>query len=49
MMLMTVRERILAIQLMEMKERKPEYIERLGIKVEMENKDEEKHEADKEG
>ena len=46
---MTVRERILAIQLIEMQERKPEYIAKLGIKVEMENKNEEKHEVKKEG
>lgn len=46
---MTVRERILAIQLMEMQERKPEYIARLGIKVEMVDKNEENHEVEKEG
>ena len=46
---MTVRERILAIQLMEMQERKPECIERLGIKVEMVDKNEENHKVEKEG
>lgn len=35
---MSVRERILAIRLIEMQERNPEYAKRLGIEVKMENK-----------
>ena len=35
---MSVRERILAIKLMEMQEKNPEYAERLGIEVKMEDK-----------
>lgn len=41
---MSVRERILAIQLMEMQERNPEYAENLGIKVKMEDKSNRKEE-----
>ncbi|MBQ5328343.1 MAG: hypothetical protein J6J15_04070 [Oscillospiraceae bacterium] len=41
---MSVRERILAIQLMEMQERHPEYAENLGIKVKMEEKGNRKEE-----
>lgn len=36
---MTVRERILAIKLMERQERKPKYAERIGIQVSMVKKD----------
>lgn len=35
---MSVRERILAIQLMEIQEKNPEYAERLGINLKMEDK-----------
>lgn len=36
---MTVRERILAIKLLEKQERNPEYAKRIGIQVNMEKKD----------
>ena len=36
---MTVRERILAIKLLEKQERKPEYAEQIGIQVSMVKKD----------
>ena len=36
---MTVRERILAIKLLEKQERNPEYARRIGIQVSMEKKD----------
>jgi len=36
---MTVRERILAIRILEKQERLPEYAERLGIQVRISNKD----------
>lgn len=39
---MSVRERILAIKLMEMQEKNPEYAERLGIEVKMEDKSDHK-------
>ena len=39
---MSVRERILAIQLMEMQEKKPEYTKRLGVEVKMEDKSDHK-------
>ena len=45
---MSVRERILAIKLMEMQEKNPEYAERLGIKVKMEDKGEDNEDARKE-
>ena len=36
---MTARERLLAIKLLEKQERDPEYLERIGIQVRMENQD----------
>lgn len=36
---MTVRERILAIKLLERQERKPEYAKRIGIQAQMVKKD----------
>ena len=36
---MTVRERILAIKLLEKQERTPEYVNRIGIQVRMVEKD----------
>lgn len=41
---MTVRERILAIKLLEKQERSPEYVKRIGIQVNMTKKDPEKTE-----
>lgn len=35
---MSVKERILAIKLIEMQEKNPEYTKRLGVDVKMENK-----------
>lgn len=39
---MTVRERILAIRLLEKQEQKPEYAKQIGIQVSMTNQDLEK-------
>jgi hypothetical protein len=36
---MTVRERILALKLLEKQERHPEYAKRIGIQVDVRNKD----------
>ena len=35
---MSVKERILAIRLIEMQEKNPEYAKRLGVEIKMENK-----------
>lgn len=37
-MIVSVKERILAIRLIEMQERNPEYAKRLGVEVKMEDK-----------
>ena len=45
---MSVRERILAIKLMEMQEKNPEYAKRLGVEVKMEEKSEDDEDTRKE-